>query len=184
MVCKKEPVADSESSADEDAESDETLSKFMSWCHKLHKHIFGWACFNAYELKHHPERCATHVFLVKVQRTRRTVVGSGRKARKMFKVVDASLVSREHLAVIRPELMDQVAKSDQELAGREVETRPKTRTFVLCGERLSFWSGAYWDQEEIAARSESKNWKAILQSVTDGKKTYKMVQGNPVRTGK
>jgi len=31
---------------------------------------------------------------------------------------------------------------------------------------------------KIAERSES-NCKAILQSVTDGKKEYKMVQGNP-----
>ena len=152
----------------------------MSWCRNLHKHIFDWACFNAYGLKHHPERCATHVFLVKVQRTRRTVIGSGRKAKNMF---NASLVSRGHLAIIRLELMDQVAKSDQELAGREGETRPRTRIFVLC-ERSSFWSGVYWDEEEIAMRSESKDWKAIFQSVTDGKKAYEMVRGNPVRIGK
>jgi hypothetical protein len=41
------------------------------------------------------------------------------------------------------------------------------------------WNAGYWDEEEIAERSESKNCKAILQSVTDGKKEYEMVQGNP-----
>jgi hypothetical protein len=99
----------------------------------------------------------------------------------MFRVVDASLVTREHLAIILPNIMEQVAQSDQELMGREGETRPKTRTVVLCDADLQFWNGAYWGEDEIAARSESGDWLAVFQSVTDGKKTYEMVQGNPIR---
>jgi len=46
--------------------------------------------------------------------------------------------------------MERLALSDQELAGRQGETRPKARMVILCGE-LSFWNTGYWDEEETAA---------------------------------
>jgi len=98
----------------------------------------------------------------------------------VFVSTGIQLTGRTSLAIIRPEIMERLALSDQELAGRQGETRLKARMVILCGE-LSFWNTGYWDEEEIAGRSESQNWKATLQSMTDGKKEYyEIAQGNPV----
>lgn len=162
---------------------DTQLTIMKDWCLRLHRQIFDWACFNAYDLKHHPERCATHLFVVRLQRTSKAAAGPGKKIGKIFRVMDASLVSREALMLkgeLSPDVLQTIAKSDQELAGREGETRPKARILVLWDTRC-LWTSGYWDKEEMEVRSEDPNWKAILQSVTGGKKGYEMVHGNPIR---
>lgn len=160
------------------------LSEALRDWYKFHRHIFDWACFNAYELKHHPERCPTHVFEVKLRRTGRSTAGSARKSKKLFKIAEASLVTRASF-VNDPDnyyLSTRLVASDAEMAARVGETRPKAHLMLTCASLgLSFSGGGYWDAEELAERSESKNWKSILKSVTDGKKEYDMVNGNPVR---
>jgi hypothetical protein len=37
-----------------------------------------------------------------------------------------------------------------------------------------------WFDRELLTMKEDANWKAVLQSVTDGKDEYEVVQGNPV----
>jgi hypothetical protein len=160
----------------EDEETgDGMLLTLRNWCFRLHTHIFNWACFNAFELKHHSKWCGTHIFVVKLRTTGRAADSGGRNHKKMFKVMDASLVPRSAF----PEFAERFARFDQE-THREGETRPKTWMGILCGD---MWvdKSSYWDEEEIAERSESKDWKAIFKSVTDGKKEYEMIQGNPVR---
>ena len=37
-----------------------------------------------------------------------------------------------------------------------------------------------WFDRELLTMKEDANWKAVLQSVTDGRDEYEIVQGNPV----
>jgi hypothetical protein len=60
-------------------------------------------------------------------------VVEGKKAKKMFKVEDALLVSQCSLGIILPELAERLVLSDQEHAGREGETRPKAFMAITCG---------------------------------------------------
>jgi hypothetical protein len=79
--------------------SDISLTNLEAWGFRIYRHIIDWVSFNAYELnlKYHPERCATHLFLLKLRRIRRAAEGEGRKAKKMFKVVNHSSVFRPYL---------------------------------------------------------------------------------------
>jgi hypothetical protein len=120
-----------------------------------------------------------------LQRTNEAAVGSGDKIGKMFRVAEAYLVSREAL-IAGGELPDPegtlstMKLTDQELASREGETRPTTRMVVLW-DALCYYAAAMWDPEEIEERSEIEDWKTVLQSFTEEKGEYEMVQGNPVR---
>jgi len=151
------------------------------WCRRLHGPIVDWACANAYELKHHPERCPTHVFLLKLQRTNEPAVGSGKKIGKMFKVMDASLVSREALLSGGATTSRGNPKYDETNRPRTCEPGARDKAHNSYGRvvrHILLSYGLYMGSRE---RSEDENWKAVLQSFTDGKGEYEMVQGNPVR---
>lgn len=96
----------------------------------------------------------------------------------MFNIIDASLVTRESLE--RDFML--LSKSDEESAAREEakETRPGTHMLIRCGEEECLIH-AYWDEEEIAERSQLSNWGAIFKSVTSNKREYQIVNGNPIR---
>jgi hypothetical protein len=152
----------------------ETSMAVQKWGHR-HRPVLFWACFNAYDLGRHPERGETHVMLIQLQQT-----DNARRAKNMFSVVDAYLLSREELAVSRPQYMEVIASGDREHALRGNKDRVASCMLLDYG-FWAHWTGPLWDKEELAQRSTDPDWCTILKSITDGKTEYEMVDGNAVR---
>jgi len=42
----------------------------QEWCeHRSNRAVLNWTCFNAFDLRHHPERSTTHVMLIQLKLT-------------------------------------------------------------------------------------------------------------------
>jgi hypothetical protein len=145
----------------------------QKWNHR-HGAVITWACFNAFDLRNHPERGRTHSFLVHVK-----MISDETRSGKMFQVIDAMLLKRKELLAMRPQVSAQIVKADEERQLKDRKDRVATDILIVCGEH-SHLAGGYWDDEEIAERSLEVNWLAILKSITSGEDEWVMVNGNPI----
>jgi hypothetical protein len=62
------------------------------------------------------------------------------------------------------------------------QERIRTPMLVECG-IFSHYIILEWDDEELVEVSIDPEWRAISKSLANGHKEYKLVNGNPVRTG-
>ena len=59
----------------------------QDWC-KHHSAVLNWTSFNAFDLRHHPERSAAYVMLTQLESA-----GNNQMAKNRFKVMDTSLLT-------------------------------------------------------------------------------------------
>ena len=71
------------------------------------------SCTNAFDVKHHPKKSETHIFLVLVELTAKVENGEQRPM-KMSRVGDAKLVPKFEMATILPELYDTITAAPDE----------------------------------------------------------------------
>lgn len=152
----------------------ETLDAIQKWCHR-HRPVLFWSCFNAFDLRNHPERGTTHVMLIQIE-----LSGKVKRARDMFTVVDASLFTRAEIAASRPLDTELLAAADQEHAARERRDRVQSPMLIALGSWAHF-VGPLWDNDELAELTLDQEWKTILKSITDGNNEFEMADGNPIR---
>jgi hypothetical protein len=146
----------------------------QEWC-KRHSAVLNWTSFNAFDLRHHPERSATHVMLTQLE-----PAGVNQTAKNRFKVVDTSLLTRAELATARPDDIGRLLSMEGHL--RVPQERIRTPMLVACG-IFSHYIILEWDDEELVEVSIDPEWRAISKSLANGHKEYKLVNGHPVRTG-
>jgi len=144
----------------------------QEWC-KRHSGVLNWTCFNAFNLRHHPERSATHVMLTQLKSA-----GLNQTAKKRFKVMDTSLLTQAELATARPDDIGRLL--DMEGYMRVPQERIRTPMLVACG-IFSHYIILEWDEQELVEVSIDPEWRAISKSLANGHKEYKLVNGNPVR---
>jgi len=144
----------------------------QEWC-KRHMAVLNWTSFNAFDLRHHPERSATHVMLTQLKSA-----GINQTAKKRFKVTDTYLLTRAELATARPDDIGRLF--DMEGHMRVPQERIRTPLLVACG-TFSHYVILEWDDEELLEVSMDPEWRAISKSLANGHKEYKLVNGNPVR---
>jgi len=147
----------------------------QEWCeHRSNRAVLNWTCFNAFDLRHHPERSTTHVMLIQLKLT-----GNNQTAKKKkFKVMDTSLLTRGELATARPNDIGRLFAMEHDMP--VAQERIKTPMLVACGID-SHYVFLEWDEEELVELSIDPGWKAISKSLANGHKEYKLVNGNPVR---
>jgi len=141
------------------------------WCQRRSA-VQNWTCFNAFDLKHHPERSTTHVMLTQLKLT-----GNNRTAKTKFEVIDTSLLTRAELATARPKDIGRLFAMERD---RPVSERITTPVLVACGV-FSHYVLLGWDEQELVDVSIKSEWRAISKSLANGHKEYKLVNGNPVR---
>jgi hypothetical protein len=146
----------------------------QEWCNR-HSAVLNWTSFNAFDLRHHPERSATHVMLTQLESA-----GVNQTTKNRFKVVDTSLLTRAELATARPDSKKRLL--DIEGYMRVPQERIRTPMLVECG-IFSHYIILEWDDEELVEVSIDPEWRGISKSLANGHKEYKLVNGNPVRTG-
>ncbi|KIM74819.1 hypothetical protein PILCRDRAFT_827878 [Piloderma croceum F 1598] len=137
-----------------------------------HSTVLNWTCFNAFDLRHHPERSTTHVMLTQLKLT-----GNNQTAKKKFEIMDTYLLTREELATVRPEDIGRLFALERDMP---VVERIRTPVLLACG-IFSHYVLLDWDEQELVDVSIDPEWRAISKSLANGHKEYKLVNGNPVR---
>jgi hypothetical protein len=145
--------------------------------------ILSWAAFNAFDLRCHPERGKTHVFYVNLVENG-TKIGRREKGKKTnaITVADTMFMDRATLQGYDPLSWNLVEMQERENAKVEEDQRVVSPTVFRYGfaRRLVY---LMWFDQEILDMQKNPHWRAVLQSVMDGKDEFEVVQGNPVRKG-
>jgi hypothetical protein len=144
----------------------------QEWC-EHHMAFLNWTSFNAFDLRHHPERSATHLMLTQLKSA-----GINRTAKKRFKVMDTSLLTRAELATARPDEIRRLLNMERYM--QVPQERIRTPVLLACG-TSSHLVILEWDDQELVEVSIDPEWRAISKSIANGHKEYKLVNGNPVR---
>ena len=144
----------------------------QEWC-KRHMAVINWTSFNAFDLRHHPEWSTTHVMLTQLKSA-----DINQTAKKRFKVMDTSLLTRAELATARPDDIGRLLGMEGTM--RVPQKRIRTPVLVACG-TFSHYVILEWDEQELVEVSMDPEWRAISKSLANGHKKYKLVNGNPVR---
>ena len=144
-----------------------SFQALQKWCHH-HRPILTWACHNAFQAKHFPERGQTHVFFVKVTPTGDAQSGKEIKPPKMFTVDDALLMEKQYLALMSPAVGNFVAKADEQHANMEKVDMLKPEVslmLVWCGAHINLMP-CFWEKADLPHLEEDKEWKAVLKRKT------------------
>lgn len=141
------------------------------WC-EHRSAVLNWTCFNAFDLKHHPERSRTHVMLTQLKLT-----GNKQTAKKKFEIVDSSLLTRAELATARPDDIGRLFGMENKMP---VVERITTPVLVACG-IFCHYVFLEWDEQELEDVLIDPEWRAISKSLANSRKEYELVHGNPVR---
>jgi hypothetical protein len=140
----------------------------------LYYPFLSWACFNAFDLRRHPERGKTHVFCVTLEaRERRR-----RKPSNAYRVSESILMDRadfqEHRTgfnLLLSQEREHAKRADKRVVSPMcIKTKYECIVTYLC-----------WFDREILALNEDSNWESVLRRAVDGKNEYEIVQANPVR---
>lgn len=151
-----------------------------SWL-KHHRTVLQWACFNAFELKDHPDRGLDHIFLVQLETV---VLPTARKrstVKTQIQITNAQLVTRNDLVHTCPGVMTILSRQDEASNfENKVHGSMSTNMLVQNGDK---WHSIrmVWDQVELEGLEREKDWVPVLMSMTMGQNEFEMVDGNPVR---
>jgi hypothetical protein len=112
---------------------------FTKWL-RSHRSIFNWACFNAFQLKDHPERGVSHIFFVAIKPCAQPLTGKKKKkhsTKNPFYITQVILFTCELFLQTHPGAMVMLSKQDESDAAVKGGERPNlvpTDMFVRCGD--------------------------------------------------
>jgi len=141
-----------------------------------HTVILSWACFNAFELKDHPERGSSHIFLVVLESKPRQ---KKKKPGRQFHIAGATLLTRDDFVRTYRGVEVLLNRLDEQEAARKSNGVLSNMFVRHDGDWYS--QGMVWEQTELETMQKEGDWMSVLKSVTVGEKKYTMRDGNPIR---
>ncbi|KIM83217.1 hypothetical protein PILCRDRAFT_7177 [Piloderma croceum F 1598] len=154
---------------DDGGTTHEVISKWFG----RHDAILAWGCFNAFKLRSHPERSATHIFCM-VAKPR--CGGAKLKPKHMLEIDLMALIP---LGLVPSELKEDLDLMNADYAKRDRQDRVVTYMTVEC-EGYFRIRQLLWDEQELLTMREDENWKNIMWNITGVESKYRMVGSNPV----
>jgi hypothetical protein len=157
---------------------------FIKWL-KSHRSVFSWACFNAFQLKDHPERAISHIFFVAIESHAQPQTGRKKKhgTENRFHITQAILSTRDAFLQAHPETDVFLSKLDESAAAVDSggpSNVVSTDMVVRCGNDWDFLR-LTWEQDELDEMQQDEQWASILLSMTNEEALYQMVDGRPVK---
>jgi hypothetical protein len=155
-----------------------------------YKPVFSWACFNAFQLKDHPERANSHIFLMVIEPDAQLQTGRKKKKKKKkqgaeneFHIALAILLTRDDFLQKHPEAQLFFSKLDQSAAaigGGGPSNAVSTDMVLRCG---NDWDcrRLRWEQKELDEMQQDEEWALLVFSIVNEKALYQIVDGNPVK---